>query len=312
MYAFDQRARNMVYVRDKTSLPTAGSNPNSPPPTATGPGPQPPTGNFQFERLADLFQFQGRLTGEDVVLDISAVRWLKLCKLNARDTTTFTSVRVQLWHEPRTKRSMGSDTASIVTAGTALSGPVRERVVANSSRLMVFLGRMEAFITVFGEFIPVHTAPAFDMRRCLGQGRGPTWLGHGHFNSPAWHAAIPRRQMPHATSLLGRILGSSDKCAVTDDVEIEKKKGLTVKVKARKYGGLGRAKSRGGVLGEWIFPFSPFPSRGACDRLRDKCISLCRNPHVKLPRRSWLHVHFSTILDLCLPFAVDPVLFSVV
>jgi len=185
LYAFDQRARNMIYVRDKTSLSTAGSNPNEPPPTATGPGPQRPTGNFQFTRVADLFRFQGRLTGEDVVLDISTVAWVKLCKVNSRSTDTYTSVRVQLWHEPRSRRTMSSDTASFVTAGTAISGPVRERVVANSSRLVVFLGRMESFITVF----------------------------------------------------------------VTDDIEIERKKNTTVKLKARKYGGLGRAKSRGGVLG---------------------------------------------------------------
>jgi hypothetical protein len=52
------------------------------------------------------------------------------------------------------------------------------------------------------------------------------------------------------------ILGSSDEYAVTDDIEIEKKKGgLTVKLKARKYGGFSRAKSRGGVLGKWFSSF---------------------------------------------------------
>jgi hypothetical protein len=38
---------------------------------------------------------------------------------------------------------------------------------------------------------------------------------------------------------------------VSDDVELESKKSSpTVKLKARKYGGLSRAKSRSGVLGE--------------------------------------------------------------
>jgi hypothetical protein len=112
---------------------------------------QRPTGIYQFGNPGDLFKFQAKLTGEDVVLDISAVKWLKLAKANSRSSDTFSSVRLQIWHEPRSRRSTQSDTASIITAGTALSGPIREKVVANSSRLMIFLGRTEGYITVFSK-----------------------------------------------------------------------------------------------------------------------------------------------------------------
>jgi len=252
LYAFDQRARNMIYVRDKTSLATAGSNPNEPPPTATGPGPQRPTSNFQFTHLADLFQFQGRLTGEDVILDISTVRLLKLCKLNSRDNTTFSSVRVQLWHEPRSRRTMSSDTASIVTAGTALSGPVREKVVANSSRLLVFLGRTESYITVFGEYSlfarlsQLHRSPFRPGLRFISF--GPELAKMKAFDGS--------RKLRKSHIIVEGIVESTDNFTVTDDIEIEKKKGATVKLKPRKYGGLSRAKSRGGVLGKFTCDFS--------------------------------------------------------
>jgi predicted nucleic acid-binding Zn finger protein len=42
--------------------------------------------------------------------------------------------------------------ASFVTAGTALSGPLRERLVASASRLMLYLGRSGEYITVFSMF----------------------------------------------------------------------------------------------------------------------------------------------------------------
>ncbi len=54
-----------------------------------------------------------------------------------------------MWHEAELRRSAKSDGASIVTAGTALSGPIRDRLVPSSSRLIIYLGRLGEYITLF-------------------------------------------------------------------------------------------------------------------------------------------------------------------
>ena len=101
----------------------------------------------------ELFDFQAKLTGEKVVLDISNVRMVTVSKANSRSSTQFSSARLQIWHEPEGRRTAQSDVASFVTAGTALSGPLRERLVASSSRLMLYLGRSGGYITVFSRFL---------------------------------------------------------------------------------------------------------------------------------------------------------------
>jgi len=78
-----------------------------------------------------------------------------LSKANSRSSTQFSSARLQIWHEVEGNRRRNggapSDVASFVTAGTALSGPLRERLVASASRLMLYLGRSGEFITVFSK-----------------------------------------------------------------------------------------------------------------------------------------------------------------
>lgn len=111
--------------------------------------PNGPVAMYQFAALKDLFAFQSQLTGEQVVLDISSVKWIRLAKANSRSIEMYSSVRLQIWHEPRSRRATQSDVSSFVTAGTALSGPLRERVIPNSSRLMIFLSRSEQYITSF-------------------------------------------------------------------------------------------------------------------------------------------------------------------
>jgi hypothetical protein len=100
----------------------------------------------------ELFDFQAKLTGEKVVLDISNVRMVTISKANSRSSTQFSSARLQIWHEAEGRRTTQSDVASFVTAGTALSGPLRERLVASSSRLMLYLGRSGGYITLFSTF----------------------------------------------------------------------------------------------------------------------------------------------------------------
>ncbi|TLS23541.1 uncharacterized protein PpBr36_05878 [Pyricularia pennisetigena] len=144
-YAYDQRSGNIVMIRDGderskrqgsvASQAAAYSNAAS--------------AIYRFDVPDDLFKFQSQLTGESVILDISSVKWIRLARANSRSVEMYSSVRLQIWHEPRSRRAAQSDVASFVTAGTALSGPLRDRTTPSSSRLMVFLGRAEAYITAF-------------------------------------------------------------------------------------------------------------------------------------------------------------------
>lgn len=143
IYAYDQRFPNVLYIRDNEldirNTQQGNLNPK-------------PGGFYQFNRLQELVDFQAKLTGEKVVLDISSVRLMRTKKVSSRNNESFSSVRVQIWHEDNTslsRRGTQSDVASFVTAGTALSGPLRNKQVPNSSRLMVFLGRLDEYITVF-------------------------------------------------------------------------------------------------------------------------------------------------------------------
>jgi hypothetical protein len=106
--------------------------------------------------VLDLVDLQAKLTSERVVLDISSVKRITIGKLNSRSKETYSSIRLQIWHEEPSKQKNQSDQASFATAGTALSGPLRDRIVATSSRLVIFLGRMEEYITMFGQLKASH------------------------------------------------------------------------------------------------------------------------------------------------------------
>ncbi|KAK0621215.1 hypothetical protein B0T17DRAFT_494079 [Bombardia bombarda] len=142
VYAYDPRFPNVVYIRDNDSEKASKY-------MQVSPGGGRPSGIYKFDHLKDLCDFQAKLTSEKVVLDIQSVKLVRLSKANTRSSDTYSSVRLQIWHEAELRRSTQSDVASFVTAGTALSGPLRERLVASSSRLIIYLGRLGEFINVF-------------------------------------------------------------------------------------------------------------------------------------------------------------------
>ncbi|KAK4249630.1 hypothetical protein C7999DRAFT_39292 [Corynascus novoguineensis] len=144
-YAYDQRLSYVVYIRDKESDKGNGY-------MQASQGNSRPSGIYQFSGLKELFDFQEKLTGERVVLDIGSVRMVTLSKANSRSSTQYSSARLQIWYEAEGRKSAQSDVASFVTAGTALSGPLRERLVASSSKLMLYLGRTGEYITCFSMF----------------------------------------------------------------------------------------------------------------------------------------------------------------
>lgn len=119
---------------------------------------------LSFSLPTELLHFQAQLTGEKVVLDISSVRWVSVCRANSRTSKEYSGVRLQIWHESRTGRPAQTDQSSFVTAGTQLSGPLRDRQVPAYSRLIVFLGRLSEYITVFG----THPLAPFPRRSAVG------------------------------------------------------------------------------------------------------------------------------------------------
>ncbi|KAL2262375.1 hypothetical protein VTK26DRAFT_1508 [Humicola hyalothermophila] len=141
-YAYDLRLPYVVYIRDRESDKGSGY-------MGASQGNGRPSGIYQFSTLKELFDFQAKLTGEKVVLDIGSVRMVTISKANSRSSTQFSSARLQIWHEIEGRRTGQSDVASFVTAGTTLSGPLRERLVASSSRLILYLGRSGEYITCF-------------------------------------------------------------------------------------------------------------------------------------------------------------------
>ncbi|EGO57453.1 hypothetical protein NEUTE1DRAFT_121876 [Neurospora tetrasperma FGSC 2508] len=152
VYAYDPRFLNVICLHDKeTEKGNPGYLRSSPIPGGTGNGH--PNGIYQFPRLENLCNFQAQLTGEKVLLDISNVKLIRLSKANNGANDTYSSVRLQIWHEDpdstSRRRGMQSDKASFVTAGTALSGPLRDKQVASSSKLIVYLGRLGEYVQTF-------------------------------------------------------------------------------------------------------------------------------------------------------------------
>ncbi|KAK4212394.1 hypothetical protein QBC37DRAFT_193947 [Rhypophila decipiens] len=147
VYAYDPRFPNVVFIRDKTEMSKSAQSPTMGLTTQGTTGR--PSGIYQFNRLKELCDFQAKLTAEKVVLDIASVKLVRLCKAHSRSYETYSSVRLQVWHEAELRKDRQSDAVSFKTAGTALSGPLRERLVASSSRLVIYLGRLGEFINVF-------------------------------------------------------------------------------------------------------------------------------------------------------------------
>ncbi|KAK0721109.1 hypothetical protein B0H67DRAFT_609557, partial [Lasiosphaeris hirsuta] len=54
---------------------------------------------FSFETIDDVADFQSRLLGEDVLLDISSVRLARIRKKNNEISNP--GCRIQIWHESR-------------------------------------------------------------------------------------------------------------------------------------------------------------------------------------------------------------------
>ncbi|KAL5614802.1 hypothetical protein BROUX41_004891 [Berkeleyomyces rouxiae] len=134
-YAYSPHGTNVISIHDNSNGKGAKSG---------------PIWLLKFTSTDNLLDFQGRLTGEDVVLDISSIRSLKMQRNRSSTKETFSgSLRVQLWHEPRSKLRLEGSGGSVMSNGTVLAGPLREKTTLSSSKLVVFLGRTEGFFMCY-------------------------------------------------------------------------------------------------------------------------------------------------------------------
>ncbi|OAL50308.1 hypothetical protein IQ07DRAFT_679737 [Pyrenochaeta sp. DS3sAY3a] len=102
----------------------------------------------EFYTMEALFEFQKKLLDEEIFLDIERARYLNLGK-DGNHTRQIDAPRIQIWRENRSDKAVFDDNMSHYTAGTMLSGPMKDRVVPTVSRLVVYLGRSEEYITIF-------------------------------------------------------------------------------------------------------------------------------------------------------------------
>ncbi|PHH53488.1 hypothetical protein CFIMG_001789RA, partial [Ceratocystis fimbriata CBS 114723] len=105
---------------------------------------------IKFHKTDDLLDFQGSLTRENVELSIPSIRSLEIIRTRGSSRETFSgNLRLQLWHEPRTQRRLEGSGGSVISNGTILSGPMRDKTTPNSSKLVIFLSRTEGFFMCY-------------------------------------------------------------------------------------------------------------------------------------------------------------------
>ncbi|KAF3089878.1 hypothetical protein TWF569_011593 [Orbilia oligospora] len=104
--------------------------------------------SLRFRDVPQMLDFQAALLGEICYLDIETVRFVRL-KGAAKETRRIDNTRVQLWHPaPNNKRTI-DDSASFVTVGTSRTHANPDIMRLKWSRMMVYLGRSNDFVTVF-------------------------------------------------------------------------------------------------------------------------------------------------------------------
>ena len=133
----------------------------------------------------DALDFQGKILEEDVLLDISSIRYLK-CALDGFHVRQIDAPRVQLWHQRRSISQSSREAGSFSSSGTTLSAASPDRTTLLCSRLVMFLGRAQEYLTLFGQFSSFKFAFQsaewfqwyhFSDRRCIHQRQRPGYLG---------------------------------------------------------------------------------------------------------------------------------------
>ncbi|EPS43925.1 hypothetical protein H072_2146 [Dactylellina haptotyla CBS 200.50] len=103
---------------------------------------------YKFRTVPEMLDFQSVVLGEICYLDIETVRFVRL-KGAAKETRRIDNTRVQLWHPAPTDKRMTDDAASFVTVGTTRTHANPDIMRLKWSRMMIYLGRSNDFVTVF-------------------------------------------------------------------------------------------------------------------------------------------------------------------
>ncbi|KAM7187822.1 hypothetical protein V8F33_011037 [Rhypophila sp. PSN 637] len=99
----------------------------------------------RFQDTQDVADFQQALIGEALVLDISSVRSVRCSR--KREALEISNCRIQIWHEDRTSSLMQSDTPSVISNMTRLLSRPAENTRPRYTRVVIFLGRREEYMT---------------------------------------------------------------------------------------------------------------------------------------------------------------------
>ena len=162
MYAYDSRRRNQVHLQEidkhNESARTTKAAPVLSSPLYEFNSFQ-GTVSYYFRgghllnpSVVDALDFQGKILEEDVLFDISSIRFLK-CALDGFHVRQIDAPRVQLWHQRRSISQSSREPGSFSSSGTTLSGASLERTTLLCSRLVMFLGRAQEYLTLFGQFL---------------------------------------------------------------------------------------------------------------------------------------------------------------
>ncbi|KAF3924745.1 hypothetical protein AA313_de0209239 [Arthrobotrys entomopaga] len=103
---------------------------------------------YKFRGVPEMLDFQSALLGEICYLDIETVRFVRL-KGAAKETRRIDNTRVQLWHPAPSNKQNIDDGASFVTVGTSRTHANPEIMRLKWSRMMIYLGRSNDFVTIF-------------------------------------------------------------------------------------------------------------------------------------------------------------------
>ncbi|KAK6528968.1 hypothetical protein TWF694_004194 [Orbilia ellipsospora] len=103
---------------------------------------------YKFRGVPEMLDFQSALLGEICYLDIETVRFVRL-KGAAKETRRIDNTRVQLWHPAPSNKQSIDDGASFVTVGTSRTHANPEIMRLKWSRMMIYLGRSNDFVTIF-------------------------------------------------------------------------------------------------------------------------------------------------------------------
>ncbi|KAJ6262304.1 hypothetical protein Dda_3111 [Drechslerella dactyloides] len=103
---------------------------------------------YSFRSVPEMLDFQSAMLSEICYLDIETVRFVRL-KGSAKETRRIDNTRVQLWHPAPSDKRQIDDAASFVTVGTTRTHANPEIMRLKWSRMVIYLGRSNDFVTVF-------------------------------------------------------------------------------------------------------------------------------------------------------------------